>query len=534
MMRMEEIEYVQKLTLREKFCYLLIGQVEGTELTDAFADYMRKYPLSGYRVNQENVVNKTQLQTLTSSIQQMNQERGDRFPVLLACDQETGVMNVMGNLCTLFPGMMSLGATDDATFTRQQAHVIAWELNQLGCNFILAPVADVNLEHQNPVIGVRSFGDRPELVTEHCIQFIRGAHEGGIVCCAKHFPGHGNTKTDTHIGLAVNQSSFETFEQVELMPFRGTIAEDVDSIMVSHVIVNEYGYLPSTMSKEIMTDLLRKRLGYDGVIASDDLAMNAIRQTWSAGEAFVHFLIAGGDLALLNDGRESIVGAVEAGLEAVQNGLLTEERVNQSVSRVLKLKQRILHYNKTSKIPDIDGACLAQQICEQAITLIRDPKQLLPLNIQKRYLVVVPELMNLSEADTSAFETLSLVLQLQKCGFSVDCKEFSLTEEVDWRSNIAEFVPKYDVVIFAMLNGLRFPQQIELVNELNFYQPVVVILLRDPYEVKVLAGDLTVISCYSMIDVTMSVLVQQLIGKVSFQGKLPVRLSSGVERSEDE
>lgn len=530
---MEEKDYLQKLSMKEKLCCLLIGQLEGTELTEDFATYMREYPLAGYRVNQGNVVNKNQLQTLTSSIQHVNQERGSQLPVLLACDQETGVMNVMGGLCTLFPGMMALGAADDVHLTRQQAHVIAWELSQLGCNYLLAPVADINLEQQNPVIGVRSFGDRPERVTEHCIQFIHGAHEGGVVCCAKHFPGHGNTKTDTHMGLAVNQSSLEIFERVELAPFKGAIAEDVDSIMVSHVIVKEYENLPATMSKMLMTDLLRKRLGYEGVFASDDLAMNAIRQSWSSGEAFVRFLIAGGDLALLNDGRQSIVEAVKAGLEAIHNGLLTEERVNQSVSRVLKLKQRILQYNKTSEIPAVDGNRLAKNICEQAITLIQDPHELLPLSIQKRYLVIVPELMNLSEADTSAFETLSLVSQLQKSGFSIEYKEFSLTEEIEWKLDICDIVQDYDVVIFAMLNGLRFPQQIELVEAINLYRPVLVILLRDPYEATALSKDLTVIACYSIIDPAMEILVEQLLGKVLFQGKLPVHLLSEEERLED-
>lgn len=527
---MEEKEYLQKLSMKEKLCCLLIGQAEGTEMTDAFATYMRTYPLAGYRVNQGNVINHTQLQTFTSSIQQVNQEYGSQLPVLLACDQETGVMNVMGDLCTLFPGMMSLGATDNTNLTRQQAHVTAWELNQLGCNYLLAPVADVNLEQKNPVIGVRSFGDRPEQVTEHCIHFIHGAHEGGIVCCAKHFPGHGNTKTDTHIGLAVNQSSIETFEQVELAPFKGTIAEDVDSIMVSHVIVEEYGDLPATMSRTLMTDLLRERLGYDGVIASDDLAMNAIRRSWSAGEAFVRFLLAGGDLALLHDGRQSIVEAVEAGLEAIQEGLLTEERVNQSVVRVLQLKQRVLQYNKTSKPPVVGGVQLSRQICEQAITLVRDPQEMLPLDRQKRYLVMVPELLNLSEADTTAFEILSLVSQLQKNGFSIGYQKFSLTQEATWESDLCGLVQDYDVVIIAILNGLRFPRQIEIVEELYLYRPVVVILLRDPYEAIVLSDKLTVIACYSMIEPTMSTLVHQFMGKISFQGKLPVCLSSEEER----
>ncbi|MBA4492868.1 glycoside hydrolase family 3 protein [Paenactinomyces guangxiensis] len=522
-MREQMKKQLQCLTLKQKIGQMLVGQAEGTELSDDFRTFLTEYPIAGYRMNGPNIRSCEQVKRLTADIQQAYEENGLNLPVIFAADQETGTLSVFGRLMTEFPGNMALAAADDLQLTRAQGQAVGWELAEMGVNHLLAPVADVNLETNNPVIGVRSFGDDPHRVAKQCINYVQGVHVGGVAASAKHFPGHGNTKTDTHADLAINGSDVKTLMQTEFVPFRQLADHHVDSVMVSHVIFSNIDSRPSSLSKRVITGLLREEMGYEGLVISDDLAMGAIRKQYSAGEAVLQFILAGGDIAFIHDGRRSVEEAFDRLMRALKQGELTEERINQSVARILLFKHKINDYNRSRQQPKEDSRLISRKVSEQSVTLLRDPKKLLPVPGESRVLLVLPRTQNLTEADTSGDQENLLFSYLQKFVQDVRMLEFTLDEDWDY-TRLNRAVSDRDLIIYCTVNAHRFPAQISAINHLKRCRPLVAVMLRDPYDAQLISEDITVVAAYSIIDEQMRTLAKQLGGKIPFVGKCPVQI----------
>ncbi|SEN14621.1 glycoside hydrolase family 3 protein [Lihuaxuella thermophila] len=469
------------------------------------------------------------MKNLTTSIQQAYEENSLKLPVIFSADQETGTLSVFGSLVTEFPGNMALAAADDLQLTRAQGQVVGWELSGMGINHLLAPVADVNLEANNPVIGVRSFGDDPHRVGEQCLNYAEGVRLGGVASCAKHFPGHGNTKTDTHSGFAINDTDLPTLYRTEFLPFQQMVSRHIDSVMVSHVIFSQLDSRPSSLSKTVISGLLRGKMGYGGLVISDDLAMGAIRGTRSAGEAVLQFILAGGDIAYIHDGRSSIEEAFHHLMLAWKRGKLKEERINQSVARILLFKQKMIEYNRNRRKPVEDSRHLSRKISERSVTLLRDPHKLLPVERQARMLLMMPRPRNLTEADTSGEQKNRLYPCLREFFPDVRLVEFDLEEEWD-PTRLNEAAQDRDLIVFCTVNAHRFPAQIRWINHLQNRYPLIAVMLRDPYDAQLMSRDTTVIAAYSITDEQMKTLAKQLRGVLPFTGKCPVRISGGDKR----
>ncbi|MDW8104945.1 MAG: beta-N-acetylhexosaminidase [Armatimonadota bacterium] len=302
-------------------------------------------------------------------------QRRSRIPLLIAIDQEGGMVNRLRAPFHEFPGNMALGATRRIDYAYRQAQAQARELLALGVSWNFAPVMDVNNNPDNPIIGVRSYGSDPQLVAEMGTAAIRGYQETGLLACAKHFPGHGDTAVDSHLALPVIPGDRQRLESVELVPFRAAIAAGVGSIMTTHILFPALDpQRPATLSRPILTGLLREELGYTGLVITDCLEMKAIADTVGTVRGAVEALKAGADMVLIAHTLEVQRAAAQAIREAVERGELPEERLNEAVSRVLAVKSRFL-----SALPPAEGEpwldpahdALEQEIARASITVVK-------------------------------------------------------------------------------------------------------------------------------------------------------------------
>jgi beta-N-acetylhexosaminidase len=286
--------------------------------------------LGGVVLFARNVQDADQLRLLTESVRVAAE-------TVVAIDEEGGdVTRLEASRGSSVPGHLALGAIDDVGLTARIARALADELRAVGVTHDLAPVADINTNPLNPVIGVRSFGSSPGLVARHVGAFVTGLQAGGVAACAKHFPGHGATDVDSHLGLPVVPATRAELLEVELVPFQAAIAADTRAIMTAHLVVSALGDTPATLSRAHLTGLLRHELGFTGMIVTDALEMQAVSATVGMEEGAVLALIAGADaLCLGHDIDDGHVARVRAAIvSAVRDGRLTEDRLADAANRV--------------------------------------------------------------------------------------------------------------------------------------------------------------------------------------------------------
>jgi beta-N-acetylhexosaminidase len=321
-----------------------------------------------------------------------------RVPLLVAADLERGAgyrfrgaVYLPGAIAlggaTEFPSLMAVGATGDARLAREMGRITAQEARALGIHTPFAPVLDVNNNPDNPIINVRSFGEDPGEVARLGVAFVQGAQEEGVIATGKHFPGHGDTETDSHLDLPVIRVTRDRLEAVELLPFRAAVDAGLGGIMTAHVTVpnlNGGGDLPATLSSRVLTDLLRDDMGFRGLIFTDAMDMAAIDRRFPRGEAAVRAVEAGADVILMPPNVEV---AVQALVDAVEEGRMLEERLDRSVLRILRAKEEMgLDAQREVSIPGVGRTVgipahdsVAQEIADRSLTLLRNDRNLLPL-----------------------------------------------------------------------------------------------------------------------------------------------------------
>jgi beta-N-acetylhexosaminidase len=309
-----------------------------------------------------------------------------RLPLVVAADFEAGTSGRLAD-GTAFPHAMAVAATGDPADAFTVGKITAEEGRAAGIHWIFAPVADVNNNPKNPIINIRSFGEAPESVARCAAAFVRGAQAGGALACAKHFPGHGDTDVDSHLGLPVIRALRARLEAVELPPFRATIAARVGSIMLGHLVLPALEpdpRLPATFSPAIIERLLRDELGFEGLVVTDALTMDALASLGSSAEAAVRAIAAGADVLLLPPDPRAALAALR---EAVEQGRIPLARVHQAVRRILRAKARLGLVRRRGasraklgkSFPRPESARLAEEIAARGLTLLRNDANLLPL-----------------------------------------------------------------------------------------------------------------------------------------------------------
>ena len=348
---------ISQMTLREKVGQLFVirpdaleGRFSAAELednsilgtvmvTDEMRDMYRQYPCGGFCIFRKNIVDDDQLYTLTEGLHSL----GSITPVL-CIDEEGGRVARIGNHPAFrvpkYPSMEKIGQTGDPQQAYDAAAGIGRYLKEFGLDVNFAPVADVNTNPLNQVIGDRSFGSDPEKAAVMGQAYLDGLHSAGIAGCLKHFPGHGDTSNDTHTGYAETGKTWEELLHCEMIPFIAGIQAQADMVMTAHIAAPMVtgSKEPSTVSYTILTEKLRGELGYQGLIVTDALSMGAITKAYSSVEGSVRCLQAGADVILMPYHYQE---AFEGVLQAVQNGILTEERINESVEKIFRLKKKL-------------------------------------------------------------------------------------------------------------------------------------------------------------------------------------------------
>jgi beta-N-acetylhexosaminidase len=437
---------------------------------------------------------------------------------------------------------MALGAAADESLTREVHRVIGAELNALGVNLNFAPLADVNNNRANPVIGVRSFGEDPDFVGRHVQAAIAGLHESKVGATAKHFPGHGDTTVDSHFALPVIAHSLERLRGLEMQPFRSAITAGVDAIMTAHVAfpaIDADG-LPATLSRAVLSGLLREELCYDGVICTDCMEMNAIAERFPAGTAAVQAVAAGADLVLFSHSADQAQAAVGALRDALNAGSLNERQVQRSIARVDELRARLGTTSTAaagaaheSALASVGGAAhheVARRAARKAITLVRDPHGSIPLRLgagAKAFIVQFAG-SGLTPVEDAAQSVSALAKELRSSGVRLHEQVRSLDPAGHAYKQLLMASASADAVIAVTRRAAQHPLQAQAVNDLALLgKPVIAVAAREPYDAAVLAPEVAVLASYGDDDVTMQCVADVLLGRAVAGGVLPVVLSGG-------
>lgn len=323
---------------------LAIGQkivvgIDGTALSEPFIQLVKEYKVANVILFKENIADASQTRRLCADIQRLIlAETG--APAFIAMDEEGGTVSRVPDEAIHVPGNMAVAATGDPANAALCARIAARQLKGLGVNFNLAPDLDVNSNPANPVIGIRSWGDDPVRVGDFAEAAIRGYAEEQVLCCGKHFPGHGDTAVDSHLGLPCVARSRELLEQVELQPFKRAVKAGIPAIMSSHILFPalEPERVPATMSRRIMTGLMREQLGFDGLILSDCMAMDAIRKYYGTAKGALAAVLAGVDLVFVCHHADLQLETARLLRDAALTGVLPADELEASAARILRCK----------------------------------------------------------------------------------------------------------------------------------------------------------------------------------------------------
>ena len=351
-------EQLAAMTVQEKVGQLLIGGFEGTEIGDQATRLVQEYQVGGLILYGRNIAGAGQLVTLTNGLKAIN---GDGIRLFLSIDEEGGGVDRMPPEVRRTPGAYCVGQTGSVPAAQSYGDVLAAECAAFGLNLDFAPVLDVWSNPGNTVIGQRAFSADARTVAGLGPAAARRMMDQGIIPAVKHFPGHGDTAVDSHVGLPVVDKSPEELEETELIPFRAAIQSagtdgQVPAVMVAHILLTQLDpERPASLSPAVVTGLLREELGFAGAVLTDDLTMGAVTQSYGLGEAAVLAVEAGCDILLVCHGQDSVPAVRTALLEAVASGRITTERLDESVYRILRLKTEYALTNEPVSPPDLEA-----------------------------------------------------------------------------------------------------------------------------------------------------------------------------------
>lgn len=551
------VSLMQHMSLQEKVGQLFVIEVYGRDANnvsatakagnqklygvDTPAQAISKYQPGGviYFTTRgpDNIGDATQVATLSNGLQHAALEQRHHIPLNIAVDQEGGALVARfgaASGATQMPGQMALGASGSTEDAARSAEVIGSELAAVGVTQDYAPVADVNLNPNNPVIGIRSAGADPAAVSDIVAAEVDGFDDGNLSSIAKHFPGHGDTGTDSHYGLPEVTHTREQLEQIDLPPFKAAIDAGIDAIMTAHVTVPaiDPSGEPATMSEPILTGLLREEMGFDGLIVTDALDMQGASATYPADVAPVEAFLAGADQLLIPPKMDIAYAAV---LDAVEDGTITRKRLDESVYRILKHKLD----NGIFQDPYVDVVAAqtvfadpqhkadAQSISDRTTTLVKNDDGLLPLAAGPRDVLVAGWGVDTTAGISAALQRRGATTQVLQSGTTpTDANIAAAVDAAEGKDLVV--VPTNNAWQINPATGQPTPAavaQTKLVKALLATDaPVVVTAMRNPYDVTSFPEAATVLNTYGYTSHQLESLVRVLYGEVDPSGKLPVEI----------
>lgn len=352
-------QLIESMSIDEKIGQMIFAGISGKEINAQTEQLVKSYKFGGIIFNGKNLSSPSQTVAYVNELKAANSN--NKLPLFFGIDQEGGrISKLPGDLIDI-PSNMEIGEINKPSFSFEMGSVLGKLVSAYGFNVNFAPVLDVNSNPNNPVIGDRSFGNNPKIVSKLGVQTMKGIQSEKIIPTIKHFPGHGDTSVDSHLELPIVNKSLTELEKLELIPFERAIDEGAEMVMIAHILLPKVDReLPSSLSKEIITGILRNKIGFDGVIITDDMTMKAITENFDIGNAAVMSVKAGSDMIMVAHDYDNIMNVFSAMKKAVEQGEISEERLNESVTRILKLKKKYEITDSYSKKVDINE--LNQQV----------------------------------------------------------------------------------------------------------------------------------------------------------------------------
>ncbi|MEO1482734.1 MAG: beta-N-acetylhexosaminidase [Myxococcota bacterium] len=514
---------IESMSVEEKVGQLLMIGFGGTEVTAHIEHWVKKRGAGGIALFSRNIKDFEQTAAFSRALHGLTE---GQLPVFLSLDQEGGNVVRVKDGALVLPGNMALGATRNPKLAYVAGQAVAIDLRRLGFNMNLAPVLDVNSNPKNPVIGVRSYGEKPELVAELGSWYVRGQQEMGVVAVAKHFPGHGDTQSDSHFSMPAIQADLSRLEQIELAPFKRAMENGLDAVMTAHIAlpkIAEEPNLPATLSPFILTRVLREKLAFDGIVVTDGLEMQGIVERYGSGRAAVEAIKAGADMPMILWTVKKKDEVYNSLLAAVKSGEIPEKRLDQSVRRILKVKKRRGLFKR--EIPALEEVLkegnknplheqVAQRIAKEAVTLVRNHGDTFPLRpVRYRKVVVV--------APSGAFAA-----RLAKEPF-IDVLTTPYIPSKERRSqDVARAVAAArdaDLVVFGVVNRYHVDIARRVMREMRDI-PSAVVSFASPYYLSALSEVEAYACTFSYQAAPQAAAAAALLGEAPMTGKLPISI----------
>ncbi|KAI9259674.1 glycoside hydrolase superfamily [Phascolomyces articulosus] len=515
---------------------LLMCGFDGLEPTPGIIDLIENHNLGSIILFSRNIDTPEQIRQLTTSLQSIARRAGHKRPLFIAVDQENGVVRRLGNKSgTYLPGSMALGAIGSSAAAREVARSVSEELLSLGINWNLAPVLDVNNNPLNPVIGVRSFGEDPVQVGKLGMAQVEGYHRGGVATSTKHFPGHGDTATDSHIGVPVIDKTLEELERIELAPYRNIINTGVDaltypsSIMVGHIVLPQIsGDQVSSISSAVATGLLRQRMGYKGIIITDCLEMEAVKDTIGTPQGALQALRAGNDIAMISHTLDFQCSAFDLIYTAYSKNELNLKALTASVKRVEQLKDRFLTWDKVlDNMPSLAKPALelSERLYNKVPTVVRNNKSIIPIQPatpDNRILFLGAHVPQTLAIDSEKEPFNSFYASLKKRNDNLEYIIYNANTKHD---DLKDTIQKADYVIVGTANANLHPFQANLVKFAHKEaKRLVVAAVVNPYDLMAFPEIDTYVVAYEYTPTAHEATVRTIFGETTSTSSLPVTI----------
>jgi beta-N-acetylhexosaminidase len=554
-------ETIKKMTLDEKVGQLVVSSINSTYLptdTDEFEAIARKVvdlKIGGILMfggtepapavltaNHYGTVILGQPLAAASMLNRLQSLA--RVPLLNAADLEAGVgFRIAG--ATAFPRQMAIAAAGSEALAVEAARITALEARALGIHVNFSPIADVNNNPRNPVINTRSFGEVPEAVGRFAAAYVRGLHAGGMLATLKHFPGHGDTDVDSHIGLPIITHPRERLATVELPPFQAGLAAGADAVMTAHIqlpALDPAEFSPATLSSPVVTGLLRNELKFDGLVYTDSMGMEAITKRLSPGDAAARAIVAGNDVVLHSPDDAAAVAGIK---DAVARGDISASRLDQSVRRILRAKARLgLHTSRLVPLAEVADrvggrahAQVARDVSARSLTLLKDDRQQIPLRVPRDASVLYLSVLDYPSGWRIAAPSRTFIPELRRRWpnlTAIELSDRSTTSELDL---VRATAARYDAVVVSVFvraasSSGRMdlaPALVKLLADLalrtaNSPRPLVTIFFGNPYVAMAVPTLPAMLLTYDYYDTAEASAVRALAGEAPIGGRLPISL----------
>ncbi|MDF2626333.1 MAG: beta-glucosidase [Symbiobacteriaceae bacterium] len=527
--------WMQQLSLEEKVGQLFWFGLPEAATTPEAEQLVKDGKVGGFIFFARQGNDPEQLRKMTGRLQALAAERQRPTPgLVISVDHEGGIVQRWGPpYFTTWPGNMAIGATRSEAYAEQVAAAMAQELSSVGVTMNLAPDVDVNNNPANPVIGVRSYGEDPELVAKLATAAIRGTQNQNVSAVAKHFPGHGDTAVDSHMAMPSVPHAMDRLEKVELAPFKAAMAAGVDVVMSAHIMFPAVATdnHPATLSPKVMQELLKDKLGFKGVAVTDAIdSMRAITDNYGLERALVMAIQAGVDVLLVTDSFAKQASFHAQIVQAVKDGRISEARLNDAVRRNLELKAKRGLLPETGTKPAAPAAVnsdanrkLSLQVGADALTLVRNRHLPLKLTAEQTVLAVGPsyaaQVTGTPDVLTSLGAGLKAVHPKVK---EVVLEKKPTAEKVAAVRSAAQTA---DVIVYGVANARNYADHQALIKELIASgKPVIVVGMGEPYDLTALPGIETYVAAYGYQDSNLRGVGALLFGQAQPKGKLPVSI----------